>query len=63
MDSVLALPRSKKKKDSVFVVFYTFSKIAHFIPCHKTDVTINITNLFFKEIVKLHEIPRSIVLY
>ena len=63
MDSVLALPRSKKKNDSFFVVFYMFSKVAHFIPCHKTDVAINITNLFFKEIIRLHEIPRSIVSY
>ena len=62
MNFMLGFSRSKRGRDFIFVVkdrFFFFG--SHFISCNKTDDATNIIDLFFKEIVRLHGVHKSIV--
>ncbi|XP_057520884.1 uncharacterized protein LOC130801134 [Amaranthus tricolor] len=61
MDSMMALPKTRKGKDSIMVVVDRFSKMAHFVSCTKVNDAQGIARLYFSEIVRLHGIPKTIV--
>lgn len=59
MDFILELPKTRRGFYLVLVVVDWFSKMSHYLACKKTSDAVYITNLFFREIVHLHGIPKN----
>ena len=50
MDFIVGMPRTRKGKDNVMVVFGRFSKIAHFVAHNKTN-DVKVVELYFRKSV------------
>ena len=61
MDFITELPKSTKKNDAIMVLVDKLIKSAHFIPIKSTCKAIDISNIFMKEIFRLHGMPKEIV--
>lgn len=60
MDFITGLPKVQGK-DCIFVIVNRFTKFAHFFAITITYTTIQLADLIFKEIFRLHGLPKKIV--
>jgi hypothetical protein len=61
IDFVTKLPRKAWKHDSIMIVVDKLTKVVHFVPIKMIHTTINIAEIYMKEIYRLHGIPKAIV--
>ena len=61
MDLITQLPRTQTGYDAIFVVVCRFTKMVHYIPCVTAVSAPQLATLFFREVVKHHGMPLSIV--
>jgi hypothetical protein len=61
MDFITGLPSSNKQNDAIMVVVEKLRKSAHFIPVKSICKAIDITQVFMKEIFRLHGMSKEIM--
>jgi len=62
MDFIIGLPRTINKHASIMVMVERLSKVAHLIPINTTYSASEVAQVFIREIVELHGVPKKIVL-
>jgi hypothetical protein len=60
MDFVTGLPECEGY-DAIWVVVDRLSKMRHFVPCKTTVDARGLVEMFLKEVVRLHGLPRTII--
>jgi transposase InsO family protein len=61
MDFITGLPTTQKGHDSIWVIVDHLTKSAHFLPVNTSARALEYVDLYVKEIVKLHGVPKTIV--
>ena len=61
MDLITDLPITKEGYDSIFVIVDRLTKMIHLIPTLKEVDAMGLAKTFFKEIFRLHGLPKIIV--
>jgi hypothetical protein len=58
---ITRLPKSAKQNDAIMVVVDRLRKSTHYVHVKSTCKEVNISNIFMKDIFRLHGMPRDII--
>jgi hypothetical protein len=61
MDFIVGLPLTQSGYDSIWVIVYCLTKVAHFIPVKTTYSGAKLAELYMSRIVCLHRVPKKIM--
>ncbi|GJJ67911.1 hypothetical protein EMPS_00257 [Entomortierella parvispora] len=61
MDFIVKLPKTARGYDAITVFVDKLSKQVHFCPSNTTDTAADVARIFFREVFRLHGMPRAIV--
>ena len=61
MDFVSGLPKTVRGHDSIWVIIDRLTKSAHFLPVRVTYTLDKLAEIYVREIVRLHGVPKSII--
>ena len=57
----MGLPLTTSKKNAIWVIVDRLTKSAHFVPIHESWTVDRLAQLYIKEVVRLHSMPRDII--
>ena len=61
MDVIVGLPRTISGKHTIWVIVNRLTKSAHFMAIKATFSVENLTEIYVSQVVRVHEVPKSIV--
>ena len=61
MDIIVGLPMTSRRHDAIMVTVDRLTKVSHFTPIRYSYTTASVANVFMRDIVRLHGIPRKII--
>ena len=60
-DFITGLPRTRRQRDSIWVIVDRMTKSSHFLAVKTTDSAEDYAKFYNNEIMRLHEVPLSII--
>ena len=61
MEFITGLSKAVRQHDSIMVIVDRLTKVTHFIPVNSTFLASDVGQVFIRDVVRLHGVPKNIV--